>query len=380
MNAARESSRWPTTHCARFRTAEPESGRCPASDLSNVLPSDDKNALPPTLGFAQIAAMAAGHAEARALQTALKLGVFEALARSDASADALAHALGCDARATGLLANAMVAMGLLAKSDGRFRLGEPARRYLLRSSPEYLGGMILFDEALWDVWGRLDKSVRSGRPARTPDMFQSRPEETFRFISAMDSLVRARGDACYLADNLDLGGVSRIMDVGGGPGTYVAAMLRRWPGMRGVICDLPATLAVARQILAEREPDVTDRIELVALDYRRDELPGPCDALFMSNIIHSEPPETNRMLMGKCFRALAACGRVIIKDHIMNAEMTEPRAGAIFSLYLLLTTHGRDYSLDEVRRWLEDAGFTAIRELAMKGGPFTSSLVVGEKP
>jgi hypothetical protein len=344
------------------------------------LPFDDKNAPPPRPGFAEIAAMAAGHAEARALQTALKLGVFEALASNDASADALAHALGCDTRATALLANAMVAMGLLAKSAGRFRLGEPARRYLLRSSPEYLGGMILFDEALWNVWGRLEESVRSGEPARPPDMFQGTREETFRFINAMDSLVRARGDARYLADNLDLGGVGTIMDVGGGPGTYVAAMLRRWTGMRAVICDLPATVAVARKILAEREPDVMDRIELVELDYRRDELPGPCDALFMSNIIHSEPPETNRMLMGKCFRALAASGRVIIKDHIMNADMTEPRAGAIFSLYLLLTTHGRDYSFDEVRRWLEDAGFACVRELAMKDGPFTSSLVIAEKP
>ncbi len=341
--------------------------------------STGKNASSP-LGFVEIAAMASGHAEARALQTALKLGLFEALENGDANADALARAIGCETRATGLLAHALAALGLLAKTAERFRLEAPARRYLLKSSPEYMGGMVLFDEALWDLWGRLDESIRSGRPARTPDMFQTRPEETLRFISAMDSLVRARGDARYLAENLDLSGVRRLVDVGGGPGTYAATMLRRWTAMRAAICDLPATLAVARQLLAEREAEVMDRIELVPVDYRRDELPGPCDAIFISNIIHSEPPETNALLMRKCFRALASHGRVIIKDHIMNADLTEPRAGAVFSLYLLLTTYGRDYSFDEIRRWLEDAGFASVNQLPMPGRPFSSSLVVAEKP
>lgn len=324
--------------------------------------------------------MASGHAEARAIQTALKLGLFEALAKGDADETALAQALGGEPRATALLANALVALGLLKKADGRFGLQGAARRYLVESSEEYLGGMILFDESLWDVWGRLDESIRSGNPARTPDMFQGTPEETYRFIKAMDSLVRARGDARYLAENLDLSGVDTILDVGGGPGTYVAAMLHRWPAMRAIICDLPATLAVARRILAEREPDVMDRIELVEADYSRDELPGPCDAIFMSNIIHSDPPETNALLMNKCFRALAPRSHVFIKDHIMNAELTEPRAGAVFALYLLLTTRGRDYSFDEVRGWLVKAGFSDVREQRLPAPQFSSSLVVAEKP
>lgn len=324
--------------------------------------------------------MASGHAEARAIQTALKLGLFEALAKSDAGEDALADALGSEPRATALLANALTALGLLHKTNGRFGLRNAARRYLVESSDQYMGGMILFDEALWDIWGRLEESVRTGQPARAPDMFQGTPEETFRFIRAMDSLVRARGDARYLAENLDLSGVGRILDVGGGPGTYMAAMVRRWPRMRAAICDLPATLAVARRILAEREPDLAERIDLVPFDYRRDDLPGPCDAIFMSNIIHSEPPETNALLMRKCFGALTTGGRVIIKDHIMNADLTGPRAGAVFSLYLLLATRGRDYSFDEVRRWLVDAGFSGVEERRLRDSPFTSSLVVAVKP
>jgi SAM-dependent methyltransferase len=211
-------------------------------------------------------------------------------------------------------------------------------------------------------------------------MFQSRPEETERFIRAMDSLTRARGDPTYVADRLDLSRVSMIADIGGGPGTYAAAMLRRWPRLRAAIYDLPATLEVARRILAEREPAALARIDLVRVDYLYDEIPGPCGALFMSNIIHNENETANAELFRKCFRALEPGGMMIIKDHIMNADLTEPRPGAIFALYLLLATRGRDYSFDEVSRWLDDAGFVDISHEALPSPPFTSSMVIARKP
>jgi len=151
-----------------------------------------------------------------------------------------------------LLANSLTALELLDKRDGHYALTDAARRHLVRDSDEYLGGMILFDAELWDVWGRLEDSIRTGHPARTPDMFQSTPEDTARFIRAMDSLVRARGDAAWVAENLDLRNARTVADLGGGPGTYVAAMLKRWPHLRAAIWDLPATLTVARQVLAER--------------------------------------------------------------------------------------------------------------------------------
>ena len=330
--------------------------------------------------FAELAALAGGHAEARAIQTAVKLGLFDALEKSKLDATALAGRLGTNPRATGLLANAMVALGLLAKPANHYDLTETSRRYLLRSSSEYLGGLILFDEAIFETWARLEHTVRSGAPARTPDMFQTRADETERFIRAMDSLARARGDAQYVANYLDLGGVATIADVGGGPGTYVAAMLNRWPHLHAAIYDLPATLEVGRRILSERQPRAASRIDLASVDYLREELPGPCGALFMSNIIHSEDEAANAELLRKCFSALEPGGLMIVKDHIMNDSLTEPRAGAIFALYLLLTTRGRDYSYDEVARWLGDAGFVDVRREQLPSPPFTSSMMLARKP
>jgi len=332
------------------------------------------------MDFAELAALASGHAEARAIQTALKLGIFEVLESSPLDDAAIAAAISANRRATALIANAMVALGLLDKRANRYTLTDASRRYLLRSSGEYLGGLILFDEAIFETWAHLEQTIRSGAAARPTDMFQSRPEETERFIRAMDSLTRARGDPAYVAGMLDLSRVSKIADIGGGPGTYSVAMLHRWPHLRAAIYDLPATLEVARRILSEREPAALARIDLVRVDYLYDDIPGPCGALFMSNIIHNEDETTNARLLRKCFQALEPGGLMIIKDHIMNAELTEPRAGAIFALYLMLTTRGRDYSFDEVAQWLDDAGFDEIRHEALPSPPFTSSMAIARKP
>lgn len=328
----------------------------------------------------QLMGMAGGHAEARAIQTALKLGVFEALHPDERDLDDLAAAIHCERRATMLLANALAALGLLRKKAGRYGLSDAAHRFLLEESPEYLGGMILFDEALWSTWGRLDESIRSGHPARAPDMYQSHPEETGRFIRAMDSLVRARGDALWTAQKLDLSWARTVGDLGGGPGTYLIEFLRRWPHLRGILFDLPATLEVTRRIVNERGGSLSERLALHAMDYNRGEIPGPLDVIFMSNIIHSEDEAANAALVAKCFRTLAPGGLLVIKDHIMEGELTRPAAGAVFSLYLLLTTHGRDYSFEETAEWLRGAGFTGVRLEALPSPPFSSSMVLARKP
>lgn len=331
------------------------------------------------MDFPELAALAAGHAEARAIQVALKLKLFEALDRGTLDAAQLAAAIGGEPRATALLANALTALGLLELRAERYGLSGVARRFLVESAPGYLGGMILFDEAIFPLWARLEDAIRSGAPVRTADMFQSRPEDTRRFIRAMDSLVRARGDALWMADNLDMNGIRSIADVGGGPGTYLVELMRRYLDLKGTILDLPATLAVTREILRERAVDVAGRIELVEYDYHAGDLPAGFDAVLLSNIIHSEDAAANQALVRGCYRGLNRGGILIIKDHVMNAELTQPVAGAVFSLYLLLTTRGRDYSFEEIREWLCAAGFGGISRQDLPAPPFTSSVVIARK-
>ena len=333
------------------------------------------------MNFSELAALIGGYAEARAIQAAVEAGLFDALEDSK-DANGAARAIGCDPRATELLLNALVSIGLLAKKNTVYSLNETSSTYLLKSSPKYLGGMIAFDAALWRCWGDLPQALRTGKPARAPDMYQGDAAETERFIRAMDSLVRARGDAeavlKYLDDRLDLGGVEDMIDIGGGPATYPIAFCRRHASLRVTILDLPATLKVTERFV--RAANLSDRIRLVEGDYRSGDIPGKYQLAFLSNIIHGEGPEENRRLMAKLYGSLEKGGRIAVKDHILDDSLTEPASGAVFSLLMLLTTgRGRCYSFTEVKGWMEQAGFREIRETRLPA-PLTSSLVVGMKP
>ncbi len=329
--------------------------------------------------FARLAGIAGGYVESRILQAAVALGLFDAL-RDEKGADAAtaASAIGAEARATGLLLDALAVMGLLERDGRGYRLNELSATCLTSGSPRDFSGMVRFDALSWDVWGKLEDAVRTGRPARRPDMYQGDEAETRIFIEAMDSLVRARGDAEVTADILDLGAPRRLLDVGPGPATYPVALCRRYPNLRATLYDLPGTLRVTERYV--RASDVADRIECVAGDYRTDTVPDGYDVVFVSNIIHGENEAINEALMAKLAKSLVSGGHLIIKDHILEGSRAETDAGAVFSLLMLLTTDGgRCYSLGEVRGWLERGGLVDVERVELPA-PLTSSLVIGRKP
>jgi len=327
--------------------------------------------------FTDLARLAGGYLEARAIQVAVSLGVFEALERRSLDAPAVASSVNADPRATEIFLNALTSLGLLEKKAELFSLSTIASTYLVKSSPKYYGGMMLFDASLWDAWGALAQAVRTGKPVRPPDMYQSDTEATERFIYAMHSLVQARGDAEILAQTIDFSEVTELLDVGSGPGTYPIHLCRKYPKLRATIFDLPGTLKITEKFV--RESGVGDRIRLVRGDYRRDPIPGKYQMALLSNIIHAESAEENEGLMRKIHACLDRSGKIVIKDHILDDSLTHPPVGVAFSLLMLLTTEaGRCYSFNEVKGWLEKAGFKELREIAL-AYPLTSSVVTGVK-
>jgi SAM-dependent methyltransferase len=326
--------------------------------------------------FRELARLNGGYVESRILHAAVTLKLFDVLDASGRTADEIAAALGSNARATTLLLNALVAMRLVRKQGERFTETDTSRAFLTTTSPTSYAAMVRFDAALWPLWERLADTVRSGEPARAPDVFQRTEEETALFIDAMASLVQARGDARVLAETLDLASARRLLDVGAGPGTYPVELCRRHPHLQVTIFDLPGTLAVTRRHLADS--GLEDRIRLVPGDYRRDALPSGFDVVFLSNIIHGENEDTNRALMRKVHGALEPGGKVLIKDHVTDDSGTSPAAAAIFSIAMLLFTRGRDYAYGEIRAWLLEAGFARVGVDVLPPG-LISTLVTGTK-
>ena len=329
------------------------------------------------MDFSELSRIAGGHVEARIIQAAVELGVFDALENSSLETIKVASRLHIDTRATELLLDGLVAMQLLEKKQNNFSLTAAARTYLLSAAPQSLAGMIRFDASLWNCWERLPQAVRSGQPARAPDMYQGDPRETETFIKAMDSLVRARGDGEIVATALDWRGVKELLDIGSGPATYPIALCQKYPRLHATIFDLPATLDITRRYV--RTAGMGGRIRLLKGDYRSDPIPGHYDLIFLSNIIHGESYDENQRLMAKLYANLSAGGRVVVKDHILDTTRTQPSVGAIFSLLMLLTTQsGRCYGFDEIKAWLENTGFHRVTQIDLPP-PLTSSLVIGDK-
>jgi len=329
------------------------------------------------MNFTELMRLASGHVEARLTQTALELAIFDALEDSGATAEAVANLLKLNPRATELLLNALASLALLQKRGESFALTEVATKYLVKSSAQYVGGMIRFESLLWNCWEKLPEAIRSGQPARPANMYQDDPWETEIFIKAMDSLVNARGDAAATANVIDWSGITELLDVGSGPATYPTAFCKRFPKLRVTIFDLPGTLAITDRYV--REAGMTERIQCIAGDYRKDPIPASYDAIFLSNIIHGEGEQDNAALIRKLACNLKLGGRIVVKDHILDDSRTTPPVGAIFSLLMLLTTEsGRCYSFSEIKSWMEDASLSRVERIDLPM-PLTSSLVIGVK-
>jgi O-methyltransferase domain/Dimerisation domain len=327
--------------------------------------------------FSDLIRLASGHVEARIVQAAVQLGIFDSIGSQSVDSHSVAAALGLDAKATELLLNALSALDLLQKRDDRYSLAPVAMKYLLKTSTQYLGAMVLFDAALWSCWEKFPEAIRSGQPVRPPNMYQDDPVETEIFINAMDSLVKARGDAEVMANVVDWSPITELLDVGSGPATYPIALCQRFPKLYAAIFDLPGTLRITERYV--REAGMGERMRLIAGDYRKDPIPGSYDLIFLSNIIHGEGLENNRSLVGKLVSNLKPGGQMVLKDHILDANRTTPPVAALFSLLMLLTTEsGRCYSFDEIKLWMEQAGLSQVRQINLPT-PLTSSLVVGTK-
>jgi 2-polyprenyl-3-methyl-5-hydroxy-6-metoxy-1,4-benzoquinol methylase len=308
----------------------------------------------------------------RVLLTAYELDLFTTVGDGAKPSSEVAAAIGTDRRATDRLMNALCAMGLMTKGDGRFSNSPIASRFLVRNSPEFMSGL-MHTVHLWNTWSTLTEAVRKGTAVSGRQVNDRGEKWLTAFIAAMHD--RASKQAPAIIAQLDLSGVSRVLDVGGGSGAYAMAFVRAGDGIRATVFDLPNVVPLTRMYVEEE--GLLDKIDITAGDYLTDDLGRGYDLVFLSAIIHSNSAEQNRSLIKKCTRALSPGGRVIVQDFIMDEDRTSPPRGAFFALNMLVgTAAGDTYTEAEVRTWMEEAGLSGI---IRKETPFGSTQIVGKK-
>jgi len=295
----------------------------------------------------------------KALATAARLGVFDYIGTGSKSLKELAAAMGTSEHGLELLLDAMVGMGHLSKKGNNYSNTRCGREVFLKGKDLYIGDILRFHATMWEGWNNLEQSVRTGKPARLHNMFQDDKEETRTFIMAMHNT--AMGHAERLASLMDLSGDKTLLDIGGGPATYSIFFCKANPRLRATVLDLPGTLEVTKDVVSRFK--MSRRITLQEGDYNKD-LPKGFDAAFLSHIIHSEGGEANIGLMKRIYDALNPGGKIIIQDFILKSDKTQPSFASAFALCMLLFTEkGRTYSFEEIKGWLEAAGFKSVKWL-----------------
>ncbi len=298
----------------------------------------------------EFARLSGGFRATRVVLTANNLRIFEYIGKG-ATAVELSKNLRTDLRATGILLDAVTALGLLRKARGIYRLTTPAKQFLLPDSPWYQGDMLRHLDTLWTNWSGLDEVVRTGMPNRSGGRHHD------VFIRAMHNNAVLRSAAVLKA--LDLRKVKRALDLGGGPGTYGIELAKR--GIEVTLFDLPNTVEIAGEMI--RKAGVKN-VTFRGGDFHFDDIGSGYDLVLLSQVLHSHSPLENRALLGRVFDALAPKGTVAIHEFTLSEDHASPIAGALFSVNMLVNTpEGRSYTPKEMKGWLTKVGFDRVKKV-----------------
>jgi SAM-dependent methyltransferase len=279
--------------------------------------------------------------------------------------DELRRDLGLAERPAVVLVTALRAMGLLTDdSERRLDLTPLAREHLVPGGSfdvsDYVG-LTADSPGVSEMVERL----RSNRPAGAQEekgaafIYREGIESAMEQEAAARRLTlglagRAKNVAPLLAGRVPLGGTRLLLDVGGGTGLYSIACFQKQPRLRAVVWDRPEVLKVADEFA--RAHGVADRLECRPGDMFRDPVPGGCDVVLLSNVLHDWDVLECRALLGRCAASLPPGGRLLVHDVFLNDALDGPLPVALYSAALFCLTEGRAYSAAEYRAWLAEAG------------------------
>jgi len=300
-------------------------------------------------------------------------GIFAALNDGPATIQELAGKLDLDERATGVLLRLLAAHGLVVFRNDSFDLTLDARLYLLKSSPFYWGPMLHVGVSSWHRDTLMAKLSQKGSadavgPLGTPKI-SGDGRSIDDWASGSISLERARDVAMRMhshslpaavgaAKHYDFTGIQKILDVGGGSGCFMIAMAQALPHLRCTIMELPAMCEVAKSYIDSGE--VSERVDTIAVDMFRQPWPRGYDAVFFSNIWHDWNFRTCRWLAERTYEALPPGGRIMLHEMLLENTGNGQKTAAAFSMLMLLATQGQQFTSEELRSILEDAGFAGV--------------------
>jgi SAM-dependent methyltransferase len=297
------------------------------------------------------------------LHSGVKLDIFTLLTDTALDAPKLAEIIKADERGVEMLLNALVAMELLAKQGSAYRATSFSAEHLSKKSDKYMGHIIMHHHHLVEGWSRLDEAVKNGAPVRRRSSHEACDAERESFLMGMFNL--ASQLAPTVAAGIDLRGRRRLLDLGGGPGTYAIHFSQQNPDLKAVIYDLPTTRPFAEEIVSRF--GLSERISFAAGDITSDDIGSGYDVVWISHLLHSEGPETSAAIVAKAAASLTDGGLLLIQEFILDDTRAAPLFPALFSLNMLIGTEtGQAYSEGELSGMMLSAGLREVKRLPLQ--------------
>src|SRR6184192_1675351 len=305
--------------------------------------------------------------------------IFDSLEGDAKTAEQVAAKTGASARALGILMNALVGLGLLKKNrQGKYSLTPESAAFLLSKKPGTHAGFFgTIAPQLISRWLRLSDIVREGRPAVAVNQ---ETEGTEFFSQLVENIIpMSYPPAQKLGDHLKLAKAKneiRVLDLGAGSGIWGIALAQKstwvwvtavdWAGM------IPTTKRITQKF------GVGDRFNYLEGDVLKANFGGGYEIATLGHILHSEGEERSRQLLKKTFSALKPGGIIAVAEWLVNDKRTEPTHSLMFAVQMLVNTDkGETFSFNEIKSWLEDAGFRKVRKLEAPG---PSPLILATRP
>jgi hypothetical protein len=328
----------------------------------------------------QIFQLGLGFWASKALLSAVELGVFTELAAKPATADELSTRLGLTPRSNRDFLDALVALGMLERSEGRYSNTVDTDFFLDRNKPSYAGGLLEMANArLYPFWGSLTEGLQSGHlqnEAKTGgDFFAALYADDARlrqFAHAMTGI--SMGPAVAIAEQFPWKDYGTFVDVGTAEGNLPVQVALRHAHLSGIGTDLSELRPAFDDFVATA--NLSNRLRFQANDFMSEQLPQ-ADVIVMGHILHDWGLDEKRMLLRKAYDALPKGGAIIIYDSVIDDDRRQNAFGLLMSLNMLIETpNGFDYTGADCRGWLEDAGFTETYVEHLTG---PESMMVGTK-
>lgn len=312
--------------------------------------------------------LASRYWQSMALNAAVHLELFPAIADGARTPSQLAGHLSCSEPHLEALIHALAGLGVVDLREGRVHIADPHRSLLDPASPDNMLAALRFNADLAGLWLKLPDCVREGQPALpgNPHLGDD-PERTRRFVKGMHS--RAGLMARGLLPLLHPPANARVLDVGGGPGTFSVKLAERDPTLDITVLDLPPVVAAARDLHADNP--ALSAITFVGGDYHTAEFPANRDWILYCGALHQEPDDAADALFRRMYDALRPGGTLAVVDLMLNPDRATPSYSALFQLnMMLMRPASRVHASDDVAERLHTIGFSAPRVRDVPDTPY----------